>query len=101
MDEDERGADGMTVRESIAARTLEAMTKLIDAALDGRMGFDAALIALEAIVSANLPFVDPASKDVVTQTLRAFRAEAEERAEAERELRMTNGDLGRAFGEWR
>ena len=86
MELDGRGADGLTVREAIARRTLIGLETLVQAYKQGTLDFDAALLALRTLVETTMPFVDPSTKHLINQVIRKWDDEAEERRAAAREL---------------
>jgi hypothetical protein len=82
----ERGADGLTLREAVARRTLMGLETLIAAHKRGELDFDATLLALRTLVETTMPFVDPSTKHLINQVIRKWDDEAEERRAAAREL---------------
>jgi hypothetical protein len=93
--ENERGADGLSVREAIARRTLLGLEQLVLAYKRGELDFPAALLAIRTLVETTMPFVDPSTKHLINQVVRKWDDEAEERQIAARELaRVNHKDFG-------
>lgn len=94
-DEASRGADGLTVREAIARRTLLGLEVLVEAHKRGELEFDAALLAIRTLVETTLPFVDPDTKHIISHVVRKWDDEAEERRAVRRDLiRADTKDFG-------
>ena len=96
---DQRGADGETVREAIARRTLGGIAELIEAHKDGALDFEATHRALKVLVEVTLPFCDPTSKDVVNQVMSQWDRERENRRQAAAELDLAESNR-EGFGAW-
>lgn len=95
--DDERGADGLTVREAIGRRALLGLEALVQAHKEGALGFDATRFGIRTLVEATLPFVDPETKPIINHVVRMWDDEAEERAAAARDLTRANMPK---FGTW-
>jgi hypothetical protein len=93
---DEVGFDGVTLREAIASRTLEAVNRLMDFYKEERLSFDQMHFAVTVLIEANLPFVDPGSKVLIAQVQAHLRREEMQRAEANEELSA----LAEAMDQW-
>jgi hypothetical protein len=92
---DEKGVDGLSVREAIARRTLIGLEQLVQAYKNTELDFDGALIAIRTLVETTLPFVDPSTKHLLNQVVRKWDDELEERRVAARELaRISHSEFG-------
>lgn len=97
---DEVGADGVTVREAIASRTLAGLNTLIDAYNAKQLDLPSAYLAIKTLVEVTLPFCDPASKEIINQVMKMWDRLAKEWQEVGRDLAIAEGRLPGDFGAW-
>jgi hypothetical protein len=95
--DDERGFDGLTVREAIARRVLIGLNDLVEMHKDGGLDFDSTRIAIRVLVESTMPFVDSETKTIINHIVRKWDDEAEERRIAQRDLVRAEDPK---FGAW-
>jgi tRNA(Ser,Leu) C12 N-acetylase TAN1 len=94
----ERGFDGLTSQEAIARRTFLALDKITNDFKDESVSFETAIKIVRVLIETNMPFLDRKSKEIVSQIMRMWDVEAEERASLDVELTKMKHPT---FGAWR
>lgn len=97
---DDVGADGVTVREAIASRTLLGINQLIEAYRDKRLDLPSAYLGLKVLVETTLPFCDPESKLIVSQVMKEWDRLQREWVAVGKDLAISEGALPADFGAW-
>jgi hypothetical protein len=99
-DTNEVGFDGVTVREAIASRTLEGVTRFSEHVKSGRLSFEDGHEAITILLEVTMPFCDPTTKNLLHQIQKQLDREALIRKEAGRDLAIAGGQLSDTFGDW-
>lgn len=97
---DNIGFDGISVREAIALRTLEAVDRLVEAQQIAKLTWDAFMVSSTILLETVLPFCDPETKQLLTQIQKQWFRENELRLEAAREEAIASGALESDFGKF-
>lgn len=97
---DDVGADGVSVREAIAARTLAAINRVTESYNRKEITFPAAYLAITSIVDVTLAFCDPTSKTILHQVCKVWDGFHKEWLEAGLALAAAEGQPVGKFGDW-